>query len=238
MDYLHVCAKANLVHWAVRRNDSNTYVDSGALLIENLPSTGLITNAEILAAWHLLTVEKVLGENRIGQQITIVFSHQKATDVFNGLVEEREYLIYTNALRTRFAGASVSVDFNNYWVEDDIAYSVIQAYVPSIVFYNKKMGFEIELSYHSLVRWHSRVGGKSIAKSYKKLAEVVSERNLYKIDLRTDVLAQKQQKYANYDSEHYTAVLSQGIRFVFKSLTDGRKKLVTVYNVPKSDALF
>jgi hypothetical protein len=144
---------------------------------------------------------------------------------------------FSEALQIRFAGAQINVDLEHIWVDYEVKIESVEFYMPEVIVFNKKLGVNIQITLHSLERWHERTKSQNIARSFKKLAEVMSERNLYPINLAKDVHASKIKKYEDV-GEHYAAVLSQGIRVVLVPMSEGLKKLVTIYYAPPADCLY
>jgi hypothetical protein len=238
MDSLFVCAKGNIVYWATKKNSSRAISDFGTLDISGLSTPDIQTKAELFAVWHLLSVKQVLGVNRTGYGVTIVMSTVANQKLLNRTTTADTKLFkYAEALQIRFAGAKIDVDLEHIWVDYEAKIESVEFFMPQVVVFNKKLGINIQITLHALERWHERTKSQNIARSFKKLAEVMSERNLYPINLAKDVYASKMKIYENV-GEHYAAVLSQGIRVVLVPISENIKKLVTIYYAPPADCLY
>lgn len=229
-DILYLNARDGKVFWRVIYTQQQSSTAFGAFDVN--PNYSKVLN-EYLVAWHLLVDLSVLGPNRFGTNLKIVFSQANSKKLFNGdaTLDDDNAMAAVVAFRVRFADARVDVNHRITTFDTNVPTPSLPLITPEVKAYNESCQSFVNVTFHALRRWKERSDTKTYAKALKTLLETTQKNVFHEIKLNDRVAYNKKMKYER-EATHYSVNIYQGIRFVCVDRPQGEKTLLTVYFAP------
>lgn len=233
-DILHLNALENKVYWRVIYSEQQSSTTFGAFEVDS--SSGKHLN-EYLVAWHLLVDLAILGANRFGTNLKVVFSQSSSKKLFNGdvVIDDDQAMAAVIAFRVRFADARVDVNHRINTFDTNVPTPILPVITPEVKAYNESCLAFVNVTFHALARWKERSDTKTYAKALKTLLETTQKNVFHEIKLNDRIAYNKKMKYER-EATHYSVNIYQGIRFVCVDRPQGEKTLLTVYFAPADEA--
>jgi hypothetical protein len=227
---LHLYAQNNKVYWRILKPQQQTSTVFGAFDVD--PKNEKSIN-EILVAWHLLVERTVLGVNRYGTNLNIVFSQAQSKQLLGGdsVIKDSVAMAAVVAFRVRFGDAVVDLSQKDSLFDLDVPSTPLPNVRPEVNVYNESCGATINITFHALERWKERSKTKTYTKALRSLLDMAKTNTFYEIKLNDRIAYNKKMRYEQ-EASHYAVDIHQGVRFVCVDRPLGEKTVLTVYFAP------
>lgn len=186
-----------------------------------------VVAAELAATHWLLTGKAVMGRDRTGHGLRLVFSRGAVKKLVRKDSTKRDLAIYARYLTTRFEKARIDVEKEPIEHGEDLVLDdLLVEGPPRILFFSPCIGW-LEVTTHAIERYVERPNSGEISKAWASLTRRLSSPDFCQVDLPPEVLARKKIKHQDgqevwkhpWDTMHYVVVPK----------ADGTKMLVTTF---------